>query len=222
MTDTAALISELGRDLRPVRRLRPPAWRAALWLSAAVAVTGLLVLRHGLRPDLAGHFAQPGFVLEFAGEFATAIGAALGAFYLSVPGRSRLWALAAAPGALLWLSEMGYGCWSDWLTFGPDGLALGPSFACFEFIATTTIPLSAALLFLLRYAAPVRPATTAMFATLSVASLAAAGQSLMHGLDTSIMILVWHLGSVAILLALARFAGPRLLQRYYEPPAETR
>jgi hypothetical protein len=219
MTDTAALIAALGREVTPVRRLRPPMLRAVLWLCAAAGAIGLLVLHHGFRHDLTGHFGQSNFLMEFAGEVATAIGATLAAFHLSLPGRSRHWALAALPGLVLWLAGMGYGCWSDWLRFGPDGLSLGPSFACFEFIAMTTVPLSAALLFLLRYAAPVRPVATTLAATLSVSALAAAGQSLVHPLDTSLMVLVWHLGSVSVLLVAARLAGPRLLRRYYEPPA---
>jgi hypothetical protein len=219
MTDTAALIEALGRDAKPVRRLRPPSLRAALWLGFAVAAIGLLVLHHGFRHDLAWRFGQREFVLEWLGAIATGIGATLAAFHLSLPGRSLRWALAPLPGLTLWLFSMGYGCWADWLRLGPDGLVLGTSFDCFEFIWTTTIPLSAALLFLLRYAAPVRPVATTVLATLSVAALAAAGQSMVHGLDTTIMILAWHLGSTGLLLLVARWVGPRLLRRLYEPPA---
>lgn len=219
MTDTQTLIDALGRDARPVRRLRPPSLRAALWLGFALAVVGLLVLHHGLRHDLAWRFGQSEFLLEWLGALATGIGATLGAFHLSLPGRSWRWVLAPLPGLALWLSSMGYGCYADWIRLGPDGFQLGTSFDCFSFIATTTIPLSAALLFLLRYAAPVRPVATTVLATLSVAALAAAGQSMVHGLDTTIMILVWHLGSTSLLLLASRLAGPRLLRRFYEPPA---
>jgi hypothetical protein len=219
MTDTAALIQALGRNAKPVRRLRAPMLRAAGWLGFAAAMIALLVMHHGLRHDLAWRFGQREFVLEWLGALATGIGATLAAFHLSLPGRSYRWALAPLPGLALWLFSMGYGCWSDWIRLGPNGLQLGTSFDCFEFIATTTIPLSAGLLFLLRYAAPVRPVATTILATLSVSALAAAGQSMVHGLDTTIMILVWHLGTTSLLLLAARIAGPRLLRRLYEPPA---
>jgi hypothetical protein len=219
MTDTAALIETLGRAAAPVRPLRGPMLRAALWLGFALAAIAVLVLHHGLRHDIALRFGQREFVLEWLGALATGIGATLAAFHLSLPGRPYRWVLAPLPGLALWLFSMGYGCWSDWVRLGPDGLTLGTSFDCFEFIATTTIPLSAAMLFLLRYAAPVRPVSTTVLATLSVAALAAAGQSMVHGLDTTIMILAWHLGSTGLLLLLARLAGPRLLCRFYEPPA---
>jgi len=219
MTDTAALIEALGRDAKPVRRLWAPMLRSALWLGFALGVIALLVLHHGMRHDLGWRFGQRDFVLEWLGALATGIGATLAAFHLSLPGRSWRWALAPLPGLALWLFSMGYGCWSDWIRLGPDGLKLGTSFDCFSFIVTTTVPLSAALLFLLRYAAPTRPVATTVLATLSVSALAAAGQSMVHGLDTTIMILAWHLGSTGLLLLAARIAGPRLLRRFYEPPA---
>jgi hypothetical protein len=219
VTDTKSLIAALGRDAKPVRRLRPPAPRAALWLCFAVAVIGMLVLHHGLRPDLVRRFGEGEFLLEWLGALATGLGATLGAFHLSLPGRSARWMLAPLPGLGLWLFSMGYGFWADWLRLGPDGFLLGTSFPCFAFIAAVTLPLSAGLLFLLRYAAPVRPVAVAVLATLSVAALAAAGQSMMHGLDTAIMLLIWHLGTIGLLLLLARLIGPGLIRRLYEPPA---
>jgi hypothetical protein len=219
MTDTGQLIQALSHDARPIRRLRAPGLRAALWLGFAITIIGLLILHHGVRYDLGWRFGQSEFVLEWLGAVATGIGATLAAFHLSLPGRSIRWALAPLPGLGLWLFSMGYGCYADWLRLGPDGLELGASLDCLAFIATTTIPLSAALLFLLRHAAPVRPVATTVLATLSVAALAAAGQSMMHGLDTTIMILIWHLGTTGLLLLLARGLGPLLLRRLYEPPA---
>ena len=219
MIETSALIANLAQDAAPVRRLRPPALRAILWLLFAALVIGGLVLDHGMRHDIAFRFTQPSFVLEWAGSLSTAILAGFAAFYLSLPGRSGRWALLPLPALILWVSSMGSGCYGDWLRLGPDGLALGMSWGCLRFIAFTTVPLSAILLVLLRYTAPIRPVSTTILATLSVAALAASGQSLMHGLDTTIMVLVWHVGTTTLLLLAARFAGPRLLRALYRPPA---
>jgi hypothetical protein len=219
MIGTDALIANLAQDAAPVRKLRPPALRAALWLLFAAAIIGGLVLDHGMRHDIAFRFTQMSFVMEWAGSLSTAILAGFAAFYLSLPGRSKSWALLPLPALILWVSSMGYGCYSDWLRLGPHGLALGASWDCLRFIAYTTVPLSAILLFLLRYAAPIRPVPTVILATLSVAALAATGQSLMHGLDTTIMVLAWHAGTTALLLLAARLIGPRLLRVLYRPPA---
>ncbi|HVJ56060.1 MAG TPA: DUF1109 domain-containing protein [Aliidongia sp.] len=222
MSDTTDLIAVLARDAAPVRPLRSPLLRAIGWLLFATLVIGGLVMDHGMRHDIALRFGQSRFMIEWLGSVSTAILAALAAFYLSVPGRSSAWTLLPIPGLVLWSLGTGYGCYSDWLRLGPDGLALGTSWDCLRFIALTTVPLSAMLLFLLRYTAPIRPIPTTILATLSVAALAAAGQSLMHGLDTTIMVLAWHVGTTSVLLLAARFAGPRLLDRFYRPSAAGR
>ena len=219
MRDTGALIAALAEDAAPVRRMRGPAVRALLWLVFASVVIYGLVMDHGMRHDIAERFDESSFVLEWAGSLMTAFLAAFAAFYLSVPGRSLSWALLPLPGLVLWLSSMGYGCYSDWLHMGPSGLSVWMSWGCLRFIAMTTVPLSAILLFLLRYTAPIRPISTTILATLSVAALAANGQSMMHGLSTTIMVLTWHVGTTVALLLAARFAGPRLLRAFYRPPA---
>jgi hypothetical protein len=215
--DTSSLIASLAANARPVRRLRAPALRAALWLLFAGSIIGALVLDHGMRPDLVRRFSQTSFVLEWAGSLSTAILAAFAAFYISLPGRSGRWAWLPVPALILWSGSMGQGCYADWLHFGAAGLTLGTSFDCLRFIAATTVPLAALLLFLLRYAAPIRPVSTTLMATLSVSALAASGQSLMHDLDTTIMVLAWHVGTVTLLLLAARFAGPHLLRVLYRP-----
>jgi len=55
MIKTPDLIASLAANVAPVRRLRPPATRAACWLLLAAAVLTLLALSQGIRP----HFAQP-------------------------------------------------------------------------------------------------------------------------------------------------------------------
>src|SRR6516225_9507441 len=57
----------------PVRRLRPPLTRAALWLLFAALVLGLLAIAHGLRPDLGDRLGQPLFVIGMFGALATGI-----------------------------------------------------------------------------------------------------------------------------------------------------
>ena len=53
MTRTSDLIDVLVADATPVRRLRPPAARAACWLLFATAVMLFVGIAHGVRADLA-------------------------------------------------------------------------------------------------------------------------------------------------------------------------
>lgn len=200
---TEDLIGSLMDDLAPVRRLRPPLLRAAGWLALAVAVIGAVVVLKGFRPDLAARLAEPWEVAQLVAAVATGVLAAIAAFHLALPDRSDAWALLPLPGFALWLASLGWGCVSDFIRLGADGIALGTSWACLGFILALSIPLGGALLFALRHAGPIRPGPTAATGVLSVAMLASVGLSLVHHLDAAIMILVWHAGAVLVAVALS-------------------
>jgi len=219
MTNIDSLITSLADTAVPVRRLRPPLARASSWfIFAALVILSLAVLK-GLHHDLALRLARREFIVELVASLVTSFGATLAAFYVSLPDRSRFWALLPVPGLVLWAFAMGFGCYADWIRLGPSGFILGTSFECLAFIVLSTVPLSAALLYLLRHAVAVRPISTSILATLSVAALAGAGQSLTHHSDTTLMILVWHAGTTGLLLAIARLLGPQFLRKVVSRPA---
>jgi hypothetical protein len=60
---------------------------------------------------------------------------------------------------------------------------------------------------MLRRGAPLTPRLTAALGGLAVAGLANAGVRIVHPEDVSIMLLVWHIGAVMALSALAGAAG---------------
>jgi hypothetical protein len=210
--ETERLIERLAAELRPVRPLRPPLVRAGLWLAFALVVVAAIVWSHGLRPDLLERFARPDVRLEWFASLLTGVLAAVATFYLSLPDRSARWALLPLPGLALWLATLGYGCLLDWFAYGPDGLVPGVSFACFQSIVATSIPLGLGLLLMVRHAGPVRPTLTTTTGALAVAALAASGLSLYHHVDAAIMVLIWHVGTIAIVVAVGHFTGPRLLR----------
>ena len=217
MVTTPELIDMLCADAKPVRRLRPPLVRAALWLLFAGLVLVVLAALLGTRPDLAERLREPTFLGALAGALLTGVLAAVAAFYLSLPDRSRLWLLLPAPALLLWTSTIGYGCLTDWVSIEPDGVRLGTTLECFATLALASLPLSMALLAMLRHAARLYPTTVAMMGGLASAGIAATALSLFHELDASVMVLFWNLGAAALIVALGGIFGRRLFASTLPP-----
>ena len=211
MTTTPELIAALAADAAPVRRLRPPLVRAALWVALASLVLAALVVLLGTRPDLGARLREPTFALGLAGSLLTGVLAAVAAFHLSLPDRSRLWLLLPVPALVLWASTIGYGCLVSWVEIGPGDLRPGIALACFATLLLVTLPLSTVLLVMLRHAARLHPTSVAATGGLAVAGVAAAALSLVHAIDATAMVLVWNLGVAALLAALGGALGRRLL-----------
>ena len=210
MVTTHELIEILCADAKPVRRLRPPLLRAALWLLFAGLVLIALAALLGTRPDLAERLRQPAFAAALAGSLLTGVLAAVAAFHLSLPDRSRLWLLLPVPALVLWVSTIGYGCLTGWVSIGPDGVRLGTTLECLATLAMASLPLSLVLLVMLRHAAQLYPTMVAMMGGLASAGIAATALSLFHELDATVMVLVWNLGAAALIVALAGIFGPTL------------
>ena len=182
--DTTRLIEALVAKAQPVRRLRPPARRAALWL---VSVGGLIALAIWLFSDLTlsmQRFQDARLDWEMAGMLLTGILAVGAAFYLSLPDRSAAWALLPLPPLALWLASMGYNCYRHWFT---DGWALGASWDCLKFIIGVSVPLCVSLLYLLRRATPLAPMRVAALAGLGVASIAAFALQFFHPFEVTFL-----------------------------------
>jgi hypothetical protein len=227
VTKTPELIDALVADAAPVRRLRPPLLRAGLWLLLAAFVLGLIAIAHGVRPDLAERLRQPLFVIGMCSALATGALAALASFRISLPDGSRLWLLLPLPTLALWVSTIGYGCLTDWVSVSSDGPAIGEAIRCFATLLMTSVPLSIAMLVMLRYAALLRAFEVSILGGLAVAAVTSFALSLFHDLDASITILVWNLGTAAIIAGLASLFGrsmfnwmaARLMQNPMRPAA---
>jgi hypothetical protein len=211
VTQTRELIDALVERAAPVRRLRPPLLRAGLWLAFCGIILALLAITHGVRPDLAERLRQPWFAVGMAAAFLTGITAAIASFMISLPDRTRLWLLLPVPALAVWLSGIGYGCFADWVNIGPDGVHLGETVRCFATLLLTSVPLSLAMLAMLRYAALLRAGAVALMGGLAVAAMTASALLLLHELDATVMILVWNLGVATVISALGSVFGRRLL-----------
>jgi hypothetical protein len=188
-----------------------------VWLLFAGLVLVVLAVLLGTRPDLAERLRQPTFVGALAGALLTGVLAAVAAFHLSLPDRSRLWLLLPVPALALWISMIGYGCLTDWVSIGPDGVRLGTTLECFATLALASLPLSLALLVMLRHAARLYPTTVAMMGGLASAGVAATALSLFHELDASVMVLLWNLGAAALIVALGGIFGRSLFASTLPP-----
>jgi len=211
VTRTPDLIDALVDTATPIRRLRPPIVRAALWLAFAVILLGLIAVAHGVRPDFSDRVRQPLFVLGMLGTLATSILAAVASFRLSLPDSSRLWAVLPLPALALWVATIGYGCLTDWVSMDPAGIHLGEAVRCFATLLMTSIPLSIAMLVMLRYTALLRPLEVSVMGGLAVAAVTAFALSLFHDLDATVMILIWNLGVAVLIAALGSLFGRSML-----------
>jgi hypothetical protein len=208
---TPDLIDALVDCAVPVRRLRPPLVRAALWLLFVALVLVLIAVAHGVRPDIAERLRQPVFVIGILGALATGVLAAIASFRVSLPDASRWWLLLPVPPLVLWVSTIGYGCLTDWVTFVENDNRMAEAIQCVATLLLTSVPLSIAMLVMLRYAAFLRPTAVCLTGGLAVAALTAFAMSLIHDLDATISILVWNLGSAALIAGLAGVFGRSML-----------
>jgi hypothetical protein len=197
---TERLIRKLSADLQPVRRLRPPPVRAALWLGVVFALIGIALYLWADWHDFVARMLVPRRALECAATGLTGITAVLAAFVCSVPGRPRWWVALPAPPFALWLSASGLGCLQNgWSLHGAGGF-LGDSPHCFIFIVAVSVPLAIALFWILRRARPIAPLRVAALATLGVAGLAAFVLQFFHPFDVTVIDLALHLAAVALVM----------------------
>jgi hypothetical protein len=210
VTATRELIDTLVECATPVRRLRPPLLRAMLWLAFAGLVIALIVMGHGLRPDLTLHLRQPAFAITTAAALATGILSAIAAFVVSLPDRSRWWLLLPMPALAVWLSTIGYGCLTDWVSLGPEGIRFGEELRCFSILVLTSVPLTIALTVMLRYAAMLRAGAVATTGGLAVAAITASALPLFHNHDATAMILIWNVGTALLITGITSLFGRRI------------
>jgi len=78
-------------------------------------------------------------------------------------------------------------------------------------LVLTSLPLSLAMLMMLRYAALLRPTVTSAMGSLAVAAITATALSLFHTLDATVMILMWNVGTAMVFVGLGSLFGRKML-----------
>jgi hypothetical protein len=213
MAGTAQLIESLTARIEPVTPIASPGRRTVVWLLAAAVVIAGTTWVMGVRDDLAQEFSDCAFVLGCAAAVLTGLTAATAAFRVSVPGRSVAWLWLPMPFLVVWVGTMGYGCISDWIVEGENGLRLGRSYECLAAILVTSLPLGLLLLLMVRHAARVRRVPTAIAGGIALAAIAEAGLKLYHDAEATVMDLLIHLLGMSIVIAISIAASRGLFRR---------
>src|SRR5262245_22693160 len=155
-----------------------PAVRAILWIDAVVLAA--LALAAAGKPPVLAHIQGVWTWTASAGSILTAVLAALSAFELTAPGRSRIWGWLPVPGLVLWIAASGLGCLA--LPTGAEvwGDTLAEAGQCLRFLLFISAPLLALMLFMLWRAAPLMPWSAVAMGTIASAGAAATLLSLIH------------------------------------------
>lgn len=209
--ETNQLIRRLAEDATPIRRLPAPWWRAAIWFSISLPYVAAVIFAHAKQIDPAQMLADWQFIIEQIAIFSTAITAVVAAFCSVIPGFDRKILMLPLLPLMVWLASLGDGCIRDWLRLGASGLKLRPDWDCLPPAALLGIVPAIAIVVMLRRGAPLYPRATLALAALAVAALGNFGLRFYHVGDASIMILVWHFGSVVVLSLLAGWIGTLVL-----------
>jgi hypothetical protein len=209
--ETDRLIERLAKGAGSTARLSPPLTRTAMWLLLAVPYVALVAVMMTLRSDLAAKLTEPTYLVEQFAALATGIAAGFAAFVSTVPGVDRRVLLLPALPLGVWLGSLSLGCLRTWLVNGPDGLSIQPDWLCFPAIAMAGAVPAVVIALMLRRGAPLTPHLTTALGGLAAAGLGAFGLRLFHPQDASLMVLVWQIGTVFLLTALAGWLGAFLL-----------
>jgi len=210
-TETQKVMGRLIDNLTPVKRLPSPSLRAAAWLALGIPYVALVVLVMSPRSNLVAKFSDAHFMIEQMAALITGLTAAAAAFATIVPGYDRRIAWLPFAPLAVWLASLGEGCLQILTADGFRNFA-SDWFCLPAIILVGTVP-AIAMAVMLRRGAPLTPKITTALGGLAAAGLGNFGLRLFHPQDSSLMVLVWQMGSVLLLTLLCGMAG-RLLLRW--------
>lgn len=211
MAEVDDLIRRLAGDAGPVRRLRPPLTRAALWLFAVAILSAVTVATFADAGLFLSRAADTYLLVELIATLLTGVAAIVAAFHLSLPDRSTGWVLLPLPPLLLWIASSGYSCWRHWLVYGPEGWSLGESADCFRMILGASLPLGVGLFLVVRRARPLAPVPVAIAGGLGIAAISAVLLQFFHPFDVTFLDLGVHIVAVGLVI-LGSAASSRFLK----------
>lgn len=208
MGSTEELIEALAGGLAPVRRLRPPAMRAAAGIALGTLVVAALVLLRGTRHDLADRLREPAWWVQVASAWLAGATATLACFEAALADRSRLWLLLPLPALALWFAGFGWGCLGDWVAIPAGADIDGQTESCLVTLVGASLPLGLAIWVALRRTRPLHGAQAAWLAGIAVAGYADTAHLLVNTVDPSALVLTINI-LPSTLIAIAVWAAGR-------------
>ncbi|ORM74090.1 DUF1109 domain-containing protein [Pantoea wallisii] len=204
MSDHHALIEQLSRDLRPVRRPRATGLRVLGWLTLALpcALAASLLVQRTLTD-----WSQPGALraaIQLVLAFVLGTLAIRSAFSMSIAGRRGLSWRALLPIGLLWLGLS--------LSSMPQLAAEThdhDSARCFTFLLVVSSPMMLLMIATLRRTRTLHPVRTLATAGLGIASLAVSLLAFCHPVHLHPLDFVLHLAAIVTIVAITVLAGRR-------------
>lgn len=210
--DTERLIHMLSESLQPVTPLRRPWLRMLSWAVAGAIYLALLVLVMSPRDDLAARMQDRWFLLEQGAALLTALTAATAAFATSVPGCRRRVVWLALASATIWVALVSMGALRDIRLAGLGEVLFQADWRCvWAVLVGASVP-AGAMAMMLRRGAPLTPHLTAALGGLAAAGVGNLGVCLFDPHGSSLVLLVWHCGTVLAVAVLAGITGAHLLR----------
>lgn len=215
---TNALITELVASAGPVRPLAAPLWRGLVTIAVLALAAAAVIVLFGNVQGVATRYAGRHLLmmLEMGAMLLTGVIAIIGAFFVSIPGRSRLWLLAPMPSLAAWIGLSGLGCYQDFLRFGEGGVALGDTMTCFSLLLGGGLLVGLPLLLRLARARPVDPLPVALLGGLGAAAVSAFLLQFFHPFALTILDLAVHLVAVGLIVAIVTISRRRTLSSAWE------
>jgi hypothetical protein len=208
---TEELIGELGRDLRPVRRLAPPWRRAVLWLAVGLlyvaAVAAYAWIRHGA---LGIEVAGPYMLQQVALVVMSAI-AAFAAFTSVVPGAPNRMPIPIALSLMVLTAALSWGVSQDVAQLGTVGVGRETDWPCVVSITAGGFALWTVAGAMLRRGAALEPRTTSALAGLAALGLANIEACISRAHTFTATVVVWHGATTGVVMVALVAIGPRLI-----------
>src|SRR5262245_53931044 len=123
----------------------------------------------------------------------------MAAFCAGVPRRPLWERVASAISLLVWLGTLSMGCLEDILSPSPQSLEFQTDWACLPGIVMIGLVPGVAMALMLRRGAPMAPVLSVGLGGLAASALADFGLRLSRQQDASLMVIVWQVGTVAML-----------------------
>jgi hypothetical protein len=210
---TDELIHELGRELRPVRRLSPPWRRALAWLAYSAVYVAAVAAFAWIRGGPLG-VESNGLYLVQQGALALASAlAALAAFASVVPGTASRGRIALSIPMIVIMGALLWGMSQDLQRFGTAGFGRETDWPCVASITIGGVAMWGVASAMLRRGAVLEPRATSVLAGIAAVSLANIEACVSRVHTFSATIVAWHGATVVALMIAAILFGPRVLTR---------